>query len=162
MNRAQMVQAIAACDVLAAELRKALRADAEAEYVEQGTAPTWRMPGYTVSTSISHDAVVVADEKAWRAWVGRDHPGEIETVSYVRRSFQDAFLASLGENGRMDPPHTADGEIVPGLVFVPGGEFRSVSVLPMPATRSSLRAIAADIAMGRRPLGLPETVEVYP
>ncbi len=50
--------------------------------------------------------------------------------------------------------------MIPGLAFRPGGEFRSVSVLPLAATKASLRAIAADIASGRRPLGLPETVEV--
>jgi len=155
MNRAQVVQTIAACDALAAALREALKADAAAEYAEQGTAPTWRLPGFTVSTSIAHDAVVVVDEAEWIRWVKRDHPSEVETITRVRPAFRDAFFAELAEQGRMNPPHTTDGEVVPGLEFYAGGEFRSVSVLPLASMKRALYTIAREIADGTRPLGLP-------
>lgn len=159
MNRSQVVQTIAACDALAAELRRALKADAQAEYVEQGTAPTWRLPGYTVSTSITHDSVEVVDEAAWLDYVSEEFPTEVEVITRARAAWQTSFLAEIAARG--EPPCDRDGRVVPGVVFRPGGEFKSVSVLPGSATRTSLRAIAADIAAGRRPLGLPDTVEVY-
>jgi hypothetical protein len=158
VNRAQAVQAIAACDALGAELRKALRADAQAEFQEQGTAPTWRLPGYTVSTAVSHDSIEVVDESAFLRYVGEHYRTEIEEILRVRPAFQLGFFADVVTRG--DPPCDRDGQVIPGLAFRPGGEFRSVSVLPMAATKASLRAIAADIAAGLRPLGLPETVEV--
>lgn len=158
MNRAQAVQAIAACDALAAELRKALRADAQAEFEEQGTAPTWRLPGYTVSTAVTHNSIEVVSEADWIRYVGANYRTEIEEILRVRPAFQMAFFAEVVERG--DPPCDKDGQVIPGLAFRPGGEFRSVSVLPMAATKQSLRTIAAEIVAGTRPLGLPATVEV--
>lgn len=158
MNRAQAVQAIAACDALASELRKALRADAHAEFVEQGTAPTWRLPGYTVSTAVTHDSIEVVDDAAFLAYVAEVHPTEVEVTRRVRPAFQLALFAGAVERG--DPPCDRDGRVIDGVVFRPGGEFKSVSVLPLAGTKASLRAIAADIAAGKLPLGLPATVEV--
>jgi hypothetical protein len=154
-----MAQTIAACDALAAELRKVLKADALFEYEAQGMAPTWRLPGYTVSTSISHDAVVVVDEAAFLRYVRDRHPHQVETIHRPYPAWRGVFLGEV--LGRGNPPCDADGRVVDGLAWVAGGEFRSVSVLPQPATKSALRAIAQDIVAGRRPLGLPETVEIY-
>jgi hypothetical protein len=159
VNRAQIVQAIAACDALAAELRLSLKADAAAEFAEQGTAPTWRLPGYTVSTAVTHDAVEVVNDAAWLAYVREEFPTEVEVVTRARSAWQASFLADVAFRG--DPPCDRDGRVIPGLAFRPGGEFASVSVRPQAATKASLRAIAADIAAGRRPLGLPQTVEVF-
>lgn len=158
MNRAQVVQAIAACDALAAELRKQLRADAQADFEEQGTATTWRMPGYTVSTSITHDSVEVVDERAFLQYVEEVHPTEVERTVRVRPAFQLVLFEGVVSRG--DPPCDRDGRVIPGLAFRRGGEFKSVTVLPLAATKASLRAIAADIASGKLPLGLPATVEV--
>lgn len=155
MNRANIVQAIAACDALGAELRRQLKADAAAEYAEQGTAPTWRLPGFTVSTSITHPTVEVVDEPAFRRWVEVEYPTEIETIKRVRPAWQAAFLAEVTRRG--DPPCDAGGIVLPGLRYVPGGEFRSVSVLPSADTKSVLRTMAQEIAAGRRPLALPST-----
>lgn len=153
MNRAQIVQAIAACDALSAELRQALRADAAAEYAEQGTAPTWRLRGITVSTSIAHDSVYVLDERAWVKYVSRAYPTELEEILRVQPAWQIDFLAKVAERG--DPPCDVDGTVIPGLAFRPGGEFQAVSVRPAPETKARLRAIAADITAGRRALELP-------
>lgn len=153
LNRAQIVRTIAACDALAAELRNALKADAAAEYAEQGTAPTWRMPGFTVSTSITHDAIEVVDERAWRAYVKQAYPTEIETVIRVRPAWQNVFFAGVAQRG--DPPCDVEGTVIPGLVFVAGGDFKSVSVLPLAGTKANLRAVAQEIVAGKRPLGLP-------
>ena len=158
LNRAQLVQAIAACDALAAEFRKTLKADAAADYAENGTVTTWRMPGYTVSASVTHDAVEIVSEAAWLDYVRSEYPTEVETIIRARPAWQLDFLAGVA--GRGDPPCDRDGRVIPGLAFRPGGEFKSISVIPGMATKQSLREIAADIAAGRRPLGLPQTVEV--
>ena len=60
--------------VLAAELN----ADARAEYEEQQTASTWRIPGMaTVPQSVTNDAVVVKDEPKFVDWVARRFPTEV-------------------------------------------------------------------------------------
>lgn len=154
MNRAQVVQAIAACDALATELRRALRADAAAEYAEQGCAPTWRMPGYTVTTAVTHGAPRVADEAALLAYVADRYPTEVETIRRVRPAFLVRLLDEV--TGRGEPPCDSDGTVIPGLEWVPGGEFRSVSIRPAPGTVAELRRVAREIAEGRAPLALPD------
>ncbi len=150
-----MVQALAACDVLAAELRKKLRSDAEVEFREQGCAPTWRIPGFTVTASITHNGVAVDDQAAFVGYVAAAYPTEVETVTVtrVRQAWQERFLKEVVARG--EPPCDADGTVVPGLRFVPGGEFKSVSVTPTADSRSELRATAKEIASGVRPLALP-------
>lgn len=154
-----MVQTIAACDALAAEMRRVLKAQAMAEYQQQGTATQWKLPGYTVSSSITKPSITVVNDHQWLEYVKAEHPHQIETVIRPYSSWQGVFFDELVTRG--DPPCDRDGRVVPGLEYVPGGEFRSVSVIPGSATKDSLKAIARDIAAGKRPLGLPETVEVY-
>lgn len=155
MNRRETVQALAACDALAAELRKKLRAEAEVEYRDQGCAPTWRMPGFTVTSSVTHNGVAVDDQAAFVAYVAEAYPTEVETVTVtrVRPAWQERFLKDVV--GRGEPPCDADGRVIPGLRFVPGGEFKSVSVTPAPATKDELRFTARQIASGALPLALP-------
>ena len=157
MRRAEIIRAIAACGALSTELRKALKADAEAEYREQGTAPQWRQPGLVASASITHDTIVVVDEAAFLAYVKQERPDEIEVIEQVRPSFASAFIAKVLERG--DPPCDADGRVIPGLAFRAGGQFRSVSVLPSTQTKWQLNQAAKEIVGGRRPLTLPEVAD---
>jgi hypothetical protein len=159
VNRAQLVQTIAACEALAAEMRRVLKAQAVLEYEREGTKAQWQLPGYTVSSSISQPSIQVVNEHEWVKYVKAEHPHQVETITRPYPAWQGVFFEELV--GRGDPPCDRDGRVVPGLAYVPGGEFRSVSVLPGKATKDSLKAIAQDIVAGRRPLGLPETVEVY-
>lgn len=153
MNRAEMTRGIVACETLAKELRAALTADARGESEEQGTAPTWRLPGLTVSSAMSSDSVAVVDEAAFTAWVAKAYPTEIETVTAVRPAFRAKLLGDAA--GRGEPVCAEDGEVIPGVEFRPGGEFRAVSVRPTSALRSQLAAKALDIVEGRAPLALP-------
>lgn len=159
MNRAELVKAIAACEALAGELRRRLKDDAVREYVEHGTAPSWRMPGVTVSTAVTQPSVVVADERAWLEYVNVRHPTEVETVRRARPAWQVAFLTGVAQRG--DPPCDADGLVIPGLVWQPGGDVRAVAVRPSAQLRAQLTDVAREIADGRRPLALP-TVDGAP
>lgn len=153
MNRAEVARAIAACEALAKELRGALSADAAAEYAEQGTAPTWRMPGLTVIAATSNDAVSVVDEAVFTAWVAQRYPTEVVTEPTVRPAFRAKLLAEAVKRG--DPPCDDEGEIIPGLEYRPGGEFRSIAVKPSSTLRARLHTAAREIAEGRAPLVLP-------
>jgi hypothetical protein len=103
----------------AAEVRAGLEEEARAEFVETGTAPTWRVPGLgTIPLSLTQDAVVVVDERLYLTWVLDNHPSEVEVVSRVRPAF-DAVLRKTLAKDRRD---------VPGLRFVPGGQPKSISV----------------------------------
>lgn len=166
MNRAQLVQTIAACDALAAELRKALRADAAAEYEEQGTAPTWRLPGFTVSASITRDRVEIVDSGQFMAWLQARFPTEVyeERRLVVRNAeWMKNVLDGLASRHEFeDGEKVADdeGTVVPGLKFAAGGEFHAVAIVPNSATRATLRGMAAEIVAGRRPLALPGVSDV--
>ena len=122
--------------ILAAELN----ADARAEYEEQQTASTWRIPGMaTVPQSVTNDAVVVRDEPKFVDWVARRFPTEVEMV--VRPAFREQLLDKL-IHVTDDLCHLADGEVVPGVEFKAGGEFIHISVRPTPAAREAFGAVA--------------------
>lgn len=156
MNRADLSAAVVACEAMAKVFRDALAADAQAEMSEQHSVPRWRMPAATVWASVSDAAVVVTDGDAFLDWVRKRHPEEIETLYRVRPSWQQVFLDSLLERG--DPPTEFD-EPIPGLSFVEGGAFRSLSIRALPSFAHHVRAAARDMVAGSRPLALPEVNE---
>lgn len=153
MNREGVAQAVVACERLAAALRDALGSDARAELAEQGTAPTWRARHITIGTTLTRDAVVVVDDDAFTVWVSRRFPTEVVTSTVVRPAFARGLLAGAARRG--DPPCTGDGEVIPGVVFRPGGQVRSVSLTPSAELSAWLDAAAEDIVAGRAPLALP-------
>lgn len=134
MNRTELVQACIWLDQLAAQakaerakLAAQLSADARAEFEEQGTAPTWRIPDVAVvAASVSHEAAFVSDEKAFVEWMAKRFPSEVETVTRVRPAWQTAFLSGLQSAGEV--ACAPDGEVVPGVSVRPGGEFAGVSI----------------------------------
>jgi hypothetical protein len=160
VNRAQQIEALAACEALAKALRANLNADALAEFEEQDCAPAWRTPGFTVSTSLTTDTIAITDDKAFLAYVEQRYPTEVETITIVRPrpAWQGVFFDGLRKRG--EPLCDDEGTVVPGLEFRPGGQFRAVSVIPKSATRARLARVADEIASGRLPLALPALAEV--
>jgi hypothetical protein len=154
-----MAQALAACETMAKKLRDAIAADAQAEFDEQGTVPTWRMPdaGITVSGSTKHPSVAIVDEQAFLNWVQEHHPSEIKTVTLVQPAWQQAFLAAVAERG--EPLCDDQGDIIPGLEYRPGGGFAGISVRVEPAIKMVLGLYADEVVTGKRPLALPSEVD---
>lgn len=160
MNRAQVVRAVLACDALAGELRRQLKADAKAEFEEQDCAATWRLKGVgTVSTSLTSDKAVVSDEAAFLDYVRDAYPTEVEEIRIVRprENWLRAFLEGVAKRG--EPVCDRDGRAVPGVVFVPGGDFHTVSIIPDDEMKAELKRAATEIAAGKRPLALPSEVD---
>lgn len=158
MNRADIARGIAACEAMARQLRAALVADAEAEYREQGTVPTWRLPGITVSGSTTNPTVAITDEAAFLAWVAERYPTEVEqvTITRVRAAWQDRFLKEVIARG--EPACDENGEVVPGLQWRPGGGFGGISLRVDAETKAFIREHAEQIVAGVRPLELPSGV----
>lgn len=154
MNRAEQIHALAACEALAKALRANLNADAEAEFVEQGCAPAWRTPGFTVSAALTTDSVLITDTDAFHTYVANRFPTEIETVvvTRVRPAWQGAFVNLLLAKG--EPLCDDEGTVVPGVEFRAGGNFQSVRVLPKAPMKAQLAAAAADMAAGRLPMAI--------
>lgn len=139
MNRRERVEAVvrlegiaAAATERAAQLRQDLETEARTELAEQGSAPSWRLPGLgTVTLAVTREAAYVADPAVFMAWVKARFPGEI--VEQVRPSFQTALLAEVICDGEACEchdrvaVHPGTGEIVPGLAVRPGGLPRSLS-----------------------------------
>lgn len=154
MNRTELVQAVVWLDQIAAhaiaegaKLREQLTADARAEYEEQGTAPTWRIPDVaTVAAAVSHESVYVADETAFTRWVMSRYPTEIETVSKVRTAWLADFLRTVTvEHGTIDGQvafDTSSGEWVSGLAVREGGRFAGVSIRATSEAKAAFGAVA--------------------
>ena len=149
MNRTTAVQAIIWLDQLMAaakverqKLSADLAADARAEFEEQGTAPTWRIPDVaTVAASVSHAAAYVDNEPWFTAWVAKRYPTEVETVQRVRPAWLTGFLARAhGSAGVVSDPDT--GEVVDGLAIRRGGEFSGISVRATAEAKTVFAAVA--------------------
>lgn len=147
MNRTQLTTAVIWLDAIAeaakaksAELRADLAADAKAEYEEQGTAPTWRIPDVaTVSASVSHEAAYVDDERAFVRWVTERYPDEV--VTSVRPSWQKAFLSAATIDGDSVADRST-GEVVPGLGVREGGRLTGVSIRATSDAKGVFAAVA--------------------
>lgn len=148
MNRADHVTTIARLEALAAEataragkLRADLAVDAAAEWEEQGTAPTWRMPEIgTVSLPVSKTMPVVDSPTLLASWVGKHWPSEVEPA------VRPAFLSALKGRLVCDDDAVVDaqtGEIVPGMSVRAGGQPRGLTI----KLAADAKAICADAAV---------------
>jgi len=149
MNRAETITAVIWLDQIAAKakeeaakLRADLSADARAEFEEQGTPPTWRVPDVaTVSASVTHAGIVVGDERALARWVMSRYPTEVEEVVQVRSAWRTHLLAIAQPSGDVATlPNT--GEVIPGLTVRAGGEFAGVTVRATPAAKAVYGEVA--------------------
>lgn len=146
MNRAEVIrqvflweQAGEAALRRAAQFRAMLQADAEAEYREQGTAPTWRLPDIAqVSLSISKAAPTVTDEEALAKWLSLTRPSEVELRP------RPAFVTALKKAARVDGDVVVDrdGTVIPGMGVRQGGVAGSVRLVAEPEAKQ----VAADAA----------------
>ena len=152
LNRATIVRGIVACEALAKRLRARLADEAATDAATNGTIPSWKIAGVNVVGSATHDSVVVTDEAAFLAWVAERHPTEVETIRRVRPAWLSGFLTDVV--GRGNPPCDAEGQIVPGLEWRPGGEFKTLTYKVDPEVKALVAAHADEIATGRRPLAL--------
>lgn len=91
----------------------------------------------SVSVAAGRVSVRVVDERAFVAWVAKNHPSEL--VQVVRESFKEKVLASAkakaepGDNTAVGP----DGEVVPGLEVVHGTPY--VTTRPTAEARERMR-----------------------
>lgn len=152
MNRADIVKGVliweqvaAAAKDKAAEFREQLNADAVAEFREQGTAPTWRLPDIgAVTLPVSVEAPYVADMEALQKWAAERYPAEVETVVRLRPE----FVAGLTARVIVDDGQVIDqtvGEVVPGFAVRPGGIAKSLSIRPTPEAKAMIRVFADGI-----------------
>jgi hypothetical protein len=125
----------------AAFARSTLREMASTEYAEHGSAPTWRTSIATASLSVSSPAVTVSDAGAFTNWVSKHHPDQL--MSVVRESWQRDFLARIAERG--DPPCDSDGQIIPGLTYIPGGSPRSIAVRQSATVKAHIASLAESV-----------------
>lgn len=167
MNRAEVIRQILLWERVAEQataragrFRAMLQAEANAEYEEQGTAPSWRLPEIAaVVLPVSRTAAVVRDEQALAAWVRLHRPGE------VAMRVNPAYVAALRKGARIegDVVTDKDGTVIPGMEVVQGGAPMSVSLTPEPEAKAVAEEAAgqviAEVAAG---LGLasPEAEEV--
>lgn len=134
MNRAEVIRQIFLWDRVAAQakaragrFRAMLQAEANAEFEEQGTAPTWRLPEIaSVVLPVTHTSAVVRDEKALAKWVSVRRPDEVEMR--VRSSYVEALRKGARIEG--DVVMDKEGTVIPGMAVEPGGVPRSVTLTP--------------------------------
>lgn len=146
MNRADVIRQVFLWDRVAEQakqragaFRAMLQVDANAEYDEQGTAPTWRLPDIAkVVLPVSKATAVVRDEGALTKWVHLRNPDEVELR--VRPSYVEALRAGARIDG--DVVTDKDGTVIPGMAAVPGGKPKTVMLTP----EADAKAVAAEAA----------------
>lgn len=147
MNRTEKIEGIIYWESVAAQataraklLRASLENEAREEYVREGTAPAWKAPMAGATLPLTAAEYRVTDERAFAKWVQANRPEHIQTVTRVYDSFQKVFLADMLTRG--DVPCTDQGEIVPGVEYVPGGIPKSIQIRPKPGVRQQMEALA--------------------
>ncbi len=152
MSRLEQLREVAWLEALAAaaveeagKRREALRAEAVEEFRTQGFAPTWRSPIGSVTLAVSKDKVDLTNPSAFGQWVEQRYPDAIQHIAQVSAGWKETFLASLEVEGdKVVDPST--GEIVPGLVFKPGGRPLQLSVRLDPSAKKVL-ALTAEAGL---------------
>lgn len=145
--RAQLAAESVWWDAVAAEaatrsarVREQLDTQARQELARDGVAPTWRIPGLgTVPLSMTADRIDVDDADAFTAWVAARFPEQIETNTRVRPAYEAVVRkAALKRGAACDD----QGEVIPGLKFVPGGRAKGIQVRATDDAKASAAAIA--------------------
>lgn len=170
MNRADLIRALAAHREAVRALENAIRADARHEYEANGSRAVWDIPGVAqVVSSVTHDHVEVVDQQAWLKWVQERYPHNVRMVpELINPDWGKQLLATLAEpvyaaiddgddyleafQAARDAGQVlaADGAVVPGLVFVKGGAFKTASVTVDRGYQRRLAKTAQMYAAGER------------
>lgn len=121
---------LAVLRVLLAELttaRKAMECELS-DLWHPGDRNTASLPDGTAIAAVSltkgRAEARITDEAAYRAWVEKTHPEEIETITRINPEFTDRLKAAARKLGT--PVDAATGEIVPGLSVGQGDPYPSV------------------------------------
>lgn len=157
-NRAELVRRLIVHEAAAKEIKNALKAEGEHEHRENGTTTAYRMAYARVTGSETADHLDVVDVDAFLAYLAGRYPSEVttRTVQVVRNSDWLAQVKdALARMSRLEyddipedeerPPRgpviDGDGTVIPGVAFVPGGDYITTSVTP--TTTARRRALTA-------------------
>jgi len=157
-----MIRQLVALETLAGVMRDALKAEAQAEHDDNGTAASWRTTDGTLVTGSMHaDRCEVTDQDAFMAWLVEQYPQMVHTVVVPRDpKVVAALLADVATSGpRPDPstgerPELEPGEAtdnaadIPGVAFVRGGTFKTITVVPDAGAKRRLKTQARDYLAG--------------
>lgn len=157
-----MVRELAALEALAGAMRDALKDEARGEYEGNGTAPSWRLAdGSLVTGSVHNDRCEVANQDAFMAWLVEHMPQLVHMVVVPRDpKVVAAFLAEVAESGPRPDPETGErpdlepgdqadnAADIPGVTFVKGGLFKTVTVTIDPGSKRRLKAAALAYLAG--------------
>jgi hypothetical protein len=119
---------------------KAARLDAKAgDFDEVGVREIGKLgdlPVGTVQLNKGRESWVIADQRAFLAWVQENRPGEIITTPTVRTSYADAVKAACKKDGGVVDEATGE------LIVPPGVELRegdpTLTVKPAPEARAAV------------------------
>lgn len=146
MNRAEVIRQVFLWDKVAeqararaAPFRAMLQAQANAEFEEQGIAPTWRLPEIaSVLLPVTRTSAVVRDEEALAKWVNLHRPSE------VALRVNPAYVEALRKGARIegDVVTDKDGTVIPGMGVSKGGTPKSVTL----TAEAEAKEVAAEAA----------------
>lgn len=161
MKRSELMQRVIGLEAVAAAGRAALKAEAEAEYDGNGTVPSWKSAGVSVTGSQRHDRCEVVDQDALMAYLVEHYPQMVHTVVVPRDpKVVAALLAEVAESGPAPDPETGVRPVlkpddmapnaagIPGVVFVAGGAFHTITMTVDSTTRRVLKAAALRYLTG--------------
>lgn len=148
MNRMERLREVLRLEALAAAAnaraqvhREELTVEARAEFVREGTAPSWRDPDLaTITLGVSHETLYVTNEVALLEWVADRYPDQVVTVEQVRPVFRTQLLdEAVIDSG--DAVDITTGEVIRGVAVRPGGVAGSLTIRPTHDARIVFTAI---------------------
>lgn len=158
MNRDALVRRMIVWEAAVKAIKAKLKTTGQEEHAENGGPSTHRMRYATVAGSETGDAVDVQNLDAFMSYLAGRYPTEVKTVTVqvVRNpdwlaQLKDA-LARISryaydeedpeERGHVGLVIDADGTVIPGAVFIPGGSYITTSVTPNSNARRRAAAAA--------------------
>jgi hypothetical protein len=162
VTRAEKIRLMLAHTAAAKALRAELEAAARHEHDHEHVRVKWDVPGIAAFATQAHDHAEVADPDAFFTYLEKRFPTEIITRT-VREVRNQRWLSDLleawvkrGPAPRRpsalpdEPPGVLDedGSLIPGLKWVAGGAFKSLTVKPDGAVSRRLDQAARRYALG--------------
>ncbi len=146
-----MLRLLAVAEAVAGQVRKRLKDDAEKSFTGDGVSVSWNADGVSCVGSRTHDRVEVADQDDFMEWMVAEHPEWVQMIVVPRNpEHVKAWLADLAKAGPEGGiyPKDAGGTApvagdIPGLVWVRGGQFKTVSITVDGTAKRELGKLAA-------------------
>ncbi len=156
-----MLARLAAHRAATEALERALKDDAEQEYVTNGTVPTWRIGSSRITGAVNHTRVEIVNQDEFMEWARDRCPDEVAEVTRlefrnpaVQEKIREELLLKSTETypslAAWSPGDTAPvvidegAEVVPGVRFVKGGGYRSTSITIDPAVKRDMARLALE------------------